>query len=811
MALSDYKITEAQINQNGVISAPDLLTGTADENKAVFDKLVKQIVADAVNNLIDALSTAGADEIGTSEGISVQDMLDKLVQYGSESLKHIRLNADGAIEVSADGQIWVATSSSGHVIIAPDGSILPQRSRMKFTEGSVTDDGTQTIVQGVQGPKGDKGDKGDQGIQGPTGPMGNAIIPSVDQETGLMSFSAGAPGAIPSPVYVRGPQGPQGVQGLQGPQGPAGLQGAQGVQGNQGPKGDTGQTGPMGPQGPAGPQGVAGEDGARGIQGPEGPRGQQGNTGPQGPEGPIGPQGPQGIRGEQGIQGPPGIQGIQGIQGPKGDRGDDGQSLYIEDVYPTVQALRNAYPTGNEKMYQVEADGECYIWSELVEDWVSVGPLRGPEGPQGPQGVQGIQGPQGDPGPEGPQGLQGEKGDTGAQGPQGIQGPEGPAGPEGPQGQKGDTGAIGPQGPQGEKGDPGEQGPEGPQGIQGVQGPTGPQGPKGDAGKSAYESAQDGGYTGTEQQFNEDLSAVSKKATLGSNGTVPITQGGTGATTPQGALANLGAGVRPNLLINPRFQVNQRGQSAYTANGYTVDMWTRPAGGPTVTPIENGVRLTWTAGIYFRQGFENPSQYNGKSVTISGMFSNPQSITGCSLRLRVNGSFSGFSVPVTGAGCFFATFQMPDEVTELWLEVGASSGSIDWNYAKLEEGSTQTLAYQDDTGVWQLLPQPESDYATQLAKCQRYFRSFNAWTKFEADYIDANRVFFSIPGDMRIDPTVTGDWGVYTGFTLQNGFVLEGHRTGSNLVVVASKESHGRTTAWLGVKENSFGYLNADL
>lgn len=504
MALSDYKITSEQIAANGVVSAPDTLTGTAQENKAVFDKLVKQIVADAVNNLIDALSTAGADEIGTSEGISVQDMLDKLVQYGSESLKHIRLNADGAIEVSADGQIWVATSSSGHVIVAPDGSILPQRSRMKFTEGSVTDDGTQTIVHGVQGPKGDKGDKGDQGIQGPTGPMGNAIIPSVDQETGLMSFSAGAPGAIPSPVYVRGPQGPQGVQGLQGPQGPAGLQGAQGVQGNQGPKGDTGQTGPMGPQGPAGPQGVAGEDGARGIQGPEGPRGQQGNTGPQGPEGPIGPQGPQGIRGEQGIQGPPGIQGIQGIQGPKGDRGDDGQSLYIEDVYPTVQALRNAYPTGNEKMYQVEADGECYIWSELMDDWVSVGPLRGPEGPQGPQGVQGIQGPQGDPGPEGPQGLQGEKGDTGTQGPQGIQGPEGPAGPEGPQGQKGDTGAIGPQGPQGEKGDPGEQGPEGPQGIQGVQGPTGPQGPAGadgSPGKSAYQSAVEAGYTGTEEEF----------------------------------------------------------------------------------------------------------------------------------------------------------------------------------------------------------------------------------------------------------------------------------------------------------------------
>lgn len=765
MALSDYKITEAQINQNGVISAPDLLTGTADENKAVFDKLVKQIVADSVNNLIDALSTAGADEIGTSEGISVQDMLDKLVQYGSESLKHIRLNADGAIEVSADGQIWVATSSSGHVIVAPDGSILPQRSRMKFTEGSVTDDGTQTIVQGVQGPKGDKGEKGDQGIQGPTGPMGNAIIPSVDQETGLMSFSAGAPGAIPSPVYVRGPQGPQGVQGLQGPQGPAGLQGAQGVQGNQGPKGDTGQTGPMGPQGPAGPQGVAGEDGARGIQGPEGPRGQQGNTGPQGPEGPIGPQGPQGIRGEQGIQGPPGIQGIQGIQGPKGDRGDDGQSLYIEDVYPTVQALRNAYPTGNEKMYQVEADGECYIWSELVEDWVSVGPLRGPEGPQGPQGVQGIQGPQGDPGPEGPQGLQGEKGDTGTQGPQGIQGPEGPAGPEGPQGQKGDTGAIGPQGPQGEKGDPGEQGPEGPQGIQGVQGPTGPQGPAGPQGadgadgKSAFESAQDGGYTGTEQQFNEDLSAVSKKATLGSNGTVPITQGGTGATTPQAALANLGAGVRPNLLDNAIFigggsqqgggqlPVNQRGQTSYTVSGYAIDRW-RCIASTTLNINSDGIIINSSNLGDFIHTFA-PNIIPGKTYTLSVL----AEIIAGSPRL---GAWDAREVKMTnGLSKFtFTAVNTTDSVYFCRNTDGDPVCSVKAKAAKLEEGSTQTLAYQDEDGAWQLLPQPESDYATQLAKCQRYYQVHPTiyWLPENAD--GTNRLTIPIP-DMRTIPAVT--------------------------------------------------------
>lgn len=53
--------------------------------------------------------------------------------------------------------------------------------------------------------------------------------------------------------------------------------------------------------------------------------------------------------------------------------------------------------------------------------------------------------------------------------------------------------------------------------------------------------------------------------------------------TPQAALANLGAGVRPNLLINPFFQVNQRGQTSYTGITPTVDMWSSTSSGLTVT------------------------------------------------------------------------------------------------------------------------------------------------------------------------------------------------------------------------------------
>lgn len=73
------------------------------------------------------------------------------------------------------------------------------------------------------------------------------------------------------------------------------------------------------------------------------------------------------------------------------------------------------------------------------------------------------------------------------------------------------NGKDGAPGLQGEKGDPGPQGLQGIQGVQGPIGETGPAGPAGAQGapgadgKSAYEYAQDGGYTGTEAEFAEKL------------------------------------------------------------------------------------------------------------------------------------------------------------------------------------------------------------------------------------------------------------------------------------------------------------------
>lgn len=78
----------------------------------------------------------------------------------------------------------------------------------------------------------------------------------------------------------------------------------------------------------------------------------------------------------------------------------------------------------------------------------------------------------------------------------------------GPKGDKGDTGETGLQGPAGLKGDTGDTGPQGPQGPQGVPGADGAPGADGENGKSAYQSAQDGGFTGTESEFNTILASI---------------------------------------------------------------------------------------------------------------------------------------------------------------------------------------------------------------------------------------------------------------------------------------------------------------
>lgn len=409
---------------------------------------------------------------------------DLLEAVRSGTIRYIRLDADGRIEVSGDGENYSLTASSGHLVVGADGSEFPQRARLRFANGTLADDpqAGETVYTGNPGPRGEKGDTGAQGVQGPEG---RVYIPAVAENGDLTWTIAEYDGKTPAARNIRGPQGVQGIQGLQGPQGLTGPQGIQGKTGIQGPRGETGSIGPEGPQGiqgPAGAQGPAGESGPIGPEGPQGVQGPAGIQGPKGDTGGVGPAGPQGIQGETGPRGP---------QGPKGD---SGESFSVLGLYATLSALKAAHPNGEAGDAWAVGTPEAntiYLWDVDAGDWKDVGPLMGPAGPQGetgpagPQGQTGPAGPQGETGPQGPQGPKGEQGaqgipgPQGEAGPQGIQGPKGEQGSQGAPGPQGEAGPEGPQGPKGEQGVQGIQGPKGEQGIQGIQGPEGPQGAQG--------------------------------------------------------------------------------------------------------------------------------------------------------------------------------------------------------------------------------------------------------------------------------------------------------------------------------------------
>ena len=443
------KIKAEDLSGKGVIGLSDTPELSTAEMQEKFEETSRSVVIPALNALIDALAAAdAAEQIGADQadlsGKTVQAQIGELLalikeRVKSGNIKAIRVNSDNQLEVSEDGKNFEAIGSSGHLIVAPDGSEMPQRGRLKLLNGTVSDDAenNQTVISGIPGPKGDTGTQGIQGIQGPEGKV---YIPTVAENGDLTWVVEDYSGQTPQARNIRGPQGVQGVQGLQGVQGKTGPQGIQGPTGLQGPKGETGAVGPAGP---------------RGIQGPEGIQGPKGETGA------VGPAGPQGIEGDIGPMGP---------QGPKGD---SGESFTVLGLYATLSALKTAHPSGSagDAWAVGTADSNViYLWDVDTKEWRSVGSLMGPAGPQGETGPLG---PQGETGPTGPQGA------TGPQGEQGVQGPQGETGPEGPQGK---TGPQGPAGPQGEQGLQGEQGPQGEQGIQGIQGPEGPKGPKGDPG-----------------------------------------------------------------------------------------------------------------------------------------------------------------------------------------------------------------------------------------------------------------------------------------------------------------------------------------
>ena len=204
-------------------------------------------------------------------------------------------------------------------------------------------------------------------------------------------------------------------------------------------------------------------------------------------------------------------------------------------------------------------------------------------------------------------------------------------------------------------------------------------------------------------------------------------------SSKQQALRNIGGRPNRNLLDNWYFvgggsqqggellPINQQGQVSYSANGMTIDRWPLAVstGNYSVTLEGDGLSFVFDAGttIFSQRIPDNVwNEMLGKTVTISildgtGLHTNTVDIPEA---LPVDTGNVNFGNNMTSD--IFASSGAPPQFRIYNFNGLAASAKI--RAAKLELGPTQTLAYQDEDGNWQLFETPS--FQEEQAKCQRY-------------------------------------------------------------------------------------------
>lgn len=256
-------------------------------------------------------------------------------------------------------------------------------------------------------------------------------------------------------------------------------------------------------------------------------------------------------------------------------------------------------------------------------------------------------------------------------------------------------------------------------------------------------------------------------------------------STKQQALRNIGGRPNRNLLGNAyfvgggsqqgvgKFPINQRGQTSYTVGGsFTIDRWAigSTQNSVSLTINEEYIQLAGDSAV-LTQKLETPKLLAGQTATLSCLARLSTNVSDANLYLY---SYQSNSVvgtsPIASDGQWHMvtlTVQVPNvEYTPGQLEfaLNISSGTLDIVAAKLELGSTQSLALEDDSGNWHVLEIPK--FGAELAECQRYFviydvdgqRFFGYGT---LDTTTSVQALIITPVQMRATPNISGDLSIY--------------------------------------------------
>jgi hypothetical protein len=267
--------------------------------------------------------------------------------------------------------------------------------------------------------------------------------------------------------------------------------------------------------------------------------------------------------------------------------------------------------------------------------------------------------------------------------------------------------------------------------------------------------------------------------------------------------------INPNLLDNPDFSINQRGQSVYDATSagtykYTVDRWyfwkyNCDTYGTVTVNTDGSLSVDGTKGLMdclLTQFMENGDKFIGKTVTLSVEITE---VTGSlTIGLHTHSEYISVSKP----GIYNLTFTWPEISAYKIFVNNANSSHYTIKWMKLELGPVATAFVP---------PNP----ATELAKCQRQQLPLELYTRWRMTGYNQNelRFFIPTPQTLRVLPSISGG-----GFCIRKstvgvveGFTFTIPVFGPNgVVVVATKASHGLTDAELCV-ENERVILDGNL
>ena len=177
-----------------------------------------------------------------------------------------------------------------------------------------------------------------------------------------------------------------------------------------------------------------------------------------------------------------------------------------------------------------------------------------------------------------------------------------------------------------------------------------------------------------------------------------------------------------NLLDNGDFRnpVNQRGQTSYTGNGYGIDRWKVSTNNSTaaVSVGDGCIDFTSDASGTYINFSSTVEKVQPGNYTLSFLVDDYTKAQQIFLQGKV-------SQMVFTSNLLTMTFSVAEtSAIAVGIQKKAASSTLKIYAAKLELGSVQTLAHQEN-GVW-VLNDPLPNYAEELAKCQRYYQLYTS-------------------------------------------------------------------------------------